>query len=252
MVDNGAEVDAKDRSGFTALHYATAAKDKERVSYLLQSGANPNVQNNSGSTALHLTSDPEIAGLLLASSVEVDLSDIHGNTPLHVAVRGRHKELVRMLLEKKADMSKANANNKTPLNLAKDKEMRLILQGKALDRGMTPSPTPSNSNSASGCKRKKAASNNLDELMASIAPKCLSPGILKKRKLTSPSDEDPDSNPDSSNRKGPRLRFSDVNDYSGVEEVEEQQRRVRVTPIYSEPTFSSDEDEANENDEDEH
>jgi hypothetical protein len=40
-----------------------------------------------------------------------------------------------------------------------------------------------------------------------------------------------------------RLRFSDVNEYNSIDqESESLNRRVKVRPIYSEPTFSSDED----------
>ena len=62
-----------------------------------------------------------------------------------------------------------------------------------------------------------------------------SPSILKRRlddNISASSGEKP---------RGPRLRFSDVNDYSGVEEVLPA-KRVKVRPIYLEPQFSSDED----------
>ena len=235
LVEKGnAKLDAQDRSGFTALHYAAAAKDKARVSLLLNAGANPSMQNMAGSTPMHLTVDSEIASLLLAAeAADPNLTDSHGNTALHVAVRGRHKEVVRQLLENKVDATIANANGKTAFNLAKDKEMRQILQGKC-DRGSsTPSPTPSSTKMASTrCSRKQS---KLEAVMATIAPKCLTPPILKKRKIEDAEDSTPV-------RKGPRLRFSDVNDYRGVEAVEGEVRRVRATPMYNEPQFSSDDD----------
>ena len=52
------------------------------------------------------------------------------NSPLHLAVRGRHKDVVRLLLSAQADAHQFNCNGKSPLNLAKDKEMKNILLGK--------------------------------------------------------------------------------------------------------------------------
>jgi galactokinase/mevalonate kinase-like predicted kinase len=49
---------------------------------------------------------------------------------LHLAVRGRHKEVVRNLMEKKADPNIVNSSGKLPTSLAKDKEMKNILTGK--------------------------------------------------------------------------------------------------------------------------
>jgi hypothetical protein len=50
---------------------------------------------------------------------------------LHLAVRGRHKELVWNLLEHKADSSIVNWDGKIPASLAKDKVMKSILAGKS-------------------------------------------------------------------------------------------------------------------------
>ena len=53
------------------------------------------------------------------------------NSPLHLSVRGRHKEVARTLVSSGgADPHATNANGKSPLNLAKDKEMKNILLGK--------------------------------------------------------------------------------------------------------------------------
>lgn len=233
VLQNGGKPDAQDRVGNTALHYATVSKDKERISLLLDSGADVNVQNKAGSAPLHLVSDSEVSGMLINKGADPNLSDVNGNTPLHLAVRGRHKEIVKMFLDNKADSSKVNNNGKTPLQLAKDKEMKNILQGKITSS----SSSSSSERAASPAIRKKICKRQVDleTLTATVAPKCLSPGILKRKRELENGEETP-------SRKGPRLRFSDVNDYSGVEEVEEAGRRVKVTPIYSEINFSSDED----------
>jgi ankyrin repeat protein len=77
--------------GNTCLHYAVVSKDIERVKLLLKSSKykpNVSVQNRSGATPLHLTSDPEIASLLLDSNADPNLVDLRGNSPVSLtAVR---------------------------------------------------------------------------------------------------------------------------------------------------------------------
>jgi hypothetical protein len=62
---------------------------------------------------------------------------------LHLAVRGRHKEVVRNLMEKKANPNIANGSGKLPASLAKDKEMKNILAGKVGSSNGTGSPSGS-------------------------------------------------------------------------------------------------------------
>ena len=179
--------------------------------------------------------------------------DSLANTPLHSAVKRRLKDIVRIMIEKKADTSLGNAAGKTALNLAKDREMKNILLGrgpppqsaekescggatkKVKKAAASACGNSSSSSSASASPAPAASSSFMDKFAESIAiPVCSSPSILKKRKRDGEGEETP-------KPKGPRLRFSDVNDYSGVEVVEEI-KRVKVPPMYLEQVFSSDED----------
>ena len=267
--------DAQDRIGNTPLHYAVAARDRERVFLLLKYKADANLANRQGTTPLHLTMDSEVAARFLEVGADPNQPDSLANTPLHSAVKRRLKDIVRIMIEKKADTSLANAGGKTPLNLAKDKEMKNILLGRgpppssseresgggikkvkkvaaaaadvaaaaaatttssaSASAGSGGNSSSSSSASASPAPAAAASSSFMDKFAESIAiPVCSSPSILKKRKRDGEEEETP-------KPKGPRLRFSDVNDYSGVEVVEEE-KRVKVPPMYSEQVFSSDED----------
>ncbi|MGL5721513.1 MAG: ankyrin repeat domain-containing protein [Brevinema sp.] len=64
MVNEGADVNAKDRMGYTALHIASWNGNNELVEYLLRLGANPNVITPSGNTPLKFAS-PSVRRLLL-------------------------------------------------------------------------------------------------------------------------------------------------------------------------------------------
>jgi len=236
-----------------------AGKDRERAALLLRRGADPNAANKAGSAPLHLVTDVEIAQVLLEGGANPNLPDGKGNSPLHCAVRRRNKDVVRLILACGGDPKLAGQHNKTPVQLAKDKEMRHILCGKDCDQtnGVAASPVPPAGTPASSSSSARKAANSSLPLSATVFPDCSSPGILKRRRRYSDSDtafvptEDvrgaPGSPPPAKRCRGPRLRFSEVNDYSGVEELHPYEttlsgRRVKAMPIYNEPAFSSDDE----------
>ena len=226
LLDFGALPDAQDRVGNTALHFAVMAKDAERVQMLLAKDCDIHVRNRAGSSPLHLANDASIAQILLGSQADPNGVDNAGNSPMHIAVRGRHKEVVRLLLTNKADAHLTNGNGKSPYNLAKDKEMKNILMGKEVSSPVNGvKKTPAN-------KKAPVVIPLIKEVVTPPTPVISSPSILKRKQM------DENRTPT-----GPRLRFSEVNDYSGVEDCgPTPSKRVKVPPIYTDPQFSSDED----------
>ena len=226
----------------TLIYAIIAAKDVERVQLLLKRGCDVDISNRTGASPLHLPTDIDIASRLLNAAANPNATDQNGNTALHVAVKGRHKEWAKLLVSWKADPHLANKNGKTPFNLAKDKEMKNILLGKTVDiLGATNTgETVTSIKKAKTAKLSAIATTGTTTECHSPLPYpptsvVSSPSILKRRlddNISASSGEKP---------RGPRLRFSDVNDYSGVEEVLPA-KRVKVRPIYLEPQFSSDED----------
>ena len=208
---------------------------------MLAKGCDVDIANNSGASPLHISSDIEIASKLLNSAANPNAMDQNGNIALHVAVKGRHKEWAKLLIYWKGDPHVSNKNGKTPFNLAKDKEMKNILLGKTSEFIGAVANGDSIATIKKLSKSKNIASNSTGNITDSHLPLpypptavISSPGILKRRLNSS-------INASSVKPKGPRLRFSEVNDYSGVEELLPP-KRVKVRPIYLEPQFSSDED----------
>lgn len=116
LLAQGADPDAADRAGSTAL-YSAAGSDYglSTAEALLRHGANPNAKNMHGGTALHQAASQgavKVMELLLANRAEVNAATNDGYTPLHGAVSygkiGARRSAVELLLK-----TGANANAKT-------------------------------------------------------------------------------------------------------------------------------------------
>jgi cytohesin len=97
--------------------------DLAAVRSLLQEGADPDAAQGDGLTALHIaaqTGNLDIARLLIDSRASVAArTRIGGYTPLHLAAGGAHTEVVGALLEAGADPSATTTTSGvTPLHLA--------------------------------------------------------------------------------------------------------------------------------------
>jgi len=110
LLDHGADVDLRAPDGTTALLaatiYAATTRDTSTMEALVARGANPNLANSEGNTALGMTARNgliEGAVLLLKAGADPNASNKHGMTPLMQAARGHLVETVRVLLRAGAD-----------------------------------------------------------------------------------------------------------------------------------------------------
>jgi ankyrin repeat protein len=118
--------------GDTPLHLAAAALRYDAARALLAAGAPVNAVNRRGAAALHYACDPRplssrwdpdtqrrLVELLVSAGATVDLPDRGGVTPLHRAVRARSPAAVAALLTAGADPRAATRKaGSTPLHLA--------------------------------------------------------------------------------------------------------------------------------------
>lgn len=88
---------------------------------LLDSGADPNAQDLSGETALHIAAEEnnvDVVSVLVEWDAALNPKARSGNTPLHRAVLNGAESAALMLLEAGADVSSVNADDETPLHYA--------------------------------------------------------------------------------------------------------------------------------------
>jgi ankyrin repeat protein len=106
LIDGGADVNAQNAFGSTALMWSVS--DPAKVRLLLDRGAQVNTAAKSGRTALIIAAftnpSAEVVRLLLAKGAKADVMDQRHVTPLNAATFGNDTATVRLLLEAQADM----------------------------------------------------------------------------------------------------------------------------------------------------
>ncbi|KAL9969342.1 hypothetical protein ACROYT_G021546 [Oculina patagonica] len=122
LLDNGADIDLQGNNGFTALHLAVRHKSTEAVKVLLQRGADPSIPDNETETPLLFAARrgyTEIAALLLNDTrTDVNYANSVKLTPFLVACCCGDRALCEMLLKQGADLTAKSSNLMTGLHFA--------------------------------------------------------------------------------------------------------------------------------------
>ncbi|KAG7220334.1 hypothetical protein INR49_010170 [Caranx melampygus] len=122
MEKGGVPLESRDSEGRTALHVASWQGCVEMVDLLLKHGANPNAQDTEGRPPLHSvawTGHAEVGHHLLeASGVKIDLACHQGATALSIAAQVGHASIVAMLLERRANPNHMDKYGRSPVKVA--------------------------------------------------------------------------------------------------------------------------------------
>ena len=149
LLSYGVNVNATSKCGNTPLHFAAIRMNIQKMTQLLNCGADPNILNNRNDTALHhvlmnygrIDQDVllEAINILTDFGAEIDNQDYNAETALYLAVMGTHTKRMKSppktvlkLLQLGANPNISNSNGLTALHLAASKcnihIMRILLE----------------------------------------------------------------------------------------------------------------------------
>ncbi|XP_023315856.1 ankyrin-1-like [Trichogramma pretiosum] len=134
------QVNAIDHDGLLPLHYALRGRNKKLMELLLRHGANPNLCNEHGDTAVHFVCDDDddddddeddgeddgeykflekffAINDELGNTIQVNVKNVQGDTPLILAMKSGNTNAVEQLLRRGADPHLVNDDGETCLHI---------------------------------------------------------------------------------------------------------------------------------------
>ncbi|XP_072022106.1 uncharacterized protein [Amphiura filiformis] len=120
LLQQGADVGARDRNEQTALHLASTSGHDNVCDILLKAGADVHAKDIRQITALHFASSfghDNVCDILLKAGADMYAKDIWRQTALHLASKSGHDKVCEILLKAGADVH-AKDNGQTALHFA--------------------------------------------------------------------------------------------------------------------------------------
>lgn len=134
LIEHGVNVNETDSNGMSLLSLAIVTNSEnsvDLVNYLIEKGAKINRQSIDGWTPLHeavQAGNKEIVQILLDHDAFVNAADTNGWTPLHEASQNGNLGISKLLADNGADAYASCSNKSTPASIASNKRFADIVK----------------------------------------------------------------------------------------------------------------------------
>ena len=134
LIGIGADVNARTNNGVTPLMIAAEEGHINAVTSLVKCGANVHLQDKDGQTALHhamqspQASICEVLSCLIKNGADVNAHTFHNETPLMLASRDDHVNVVTFLIKHRADVDLQDKDGDTALHYAASSSLPEIVE----------------------------------------------------------------------------------------------------------------------------
>ncbi|WP_047153918.1 ankyrin repeat domain-containing protein [Aneurinibacillus tyrosinisolvens] len=118
------DINKKSEAGSSLLHHAIAGRNFDIALFLIQNNIDVNITNIDGQTPLHLICihpNLEVAKEILNKGGDINIRDKYGNNALWSAVfnsKGKYYGMVELFMQKTPDLTTKNKAGKSPLDFA--------------------------------------------------------------------------------------------------------------------------------------
>lgn len=119
LLECGADPNIQDCFGKTALHYASENRNSDCLRHLLEFGADPNIQDETGRTAIHYSIGKiENIKLLLIYEANPNIQDKKKQTPSHLAAFNSDIDSLMVLIDSGGNLNIKDNKEKSVLSIA--------------------------------------------------------------------------------------------------------------------------------------
>jgi serine/threonine-protein phosphatase 6 regulatory ankyrin repeat subunit A/serine/threonine-protein phosphatase 6 regulatory ankyrin repeat subunit B len=130
LLENGANANAKDENGYTALMSASSNDNLEICQLLINHGADVNAKNDYGWTVLIRAAtdgELEVCKLLINYGADVNAKENYGRTALIYAAENGNLEICQLLIKYGADINAKNKMGYTAYDYATNDDIKELL-----------------------------------------------------------------------------------------------------------------------------
>jgi ankyrin repeat protein len=118
LVEQGADLEARDKQSQTPLSNALFTRNTQVAAYLISQGASLEPDTLLQKTVGMGAADRDVIDFLVKQGAQLERRDQAGNAPLHLAILNGHRVTAKYLVQKGADIDALDKAGRTPLQLA--------------------------------------------------------------------------------------------------------------------------------------